>query len=86
MQEVEEKEIGKVGYARDAIHEVQAAKNGEVLVENPPYFFLRPVEVVDTYLNLTFHMGQVFSPLRDSRDQKCMTVGKLLSKLMTHSL
>lgn len=39
MQEVEEKGIGKVGYARDAVHEVQAAKNGEVLVENPPYFF-----------------------------------------------
>jgi hypothetical protein len=39
MQEVEEKGIGKVWYARDAVQEVQAAKNGEVLVEDPPYFF-----------------------------------------------
>jgi hypothetical protein len=39
MQEAEEKGIDSVYYARAAVHEVQAAKNGEVLVKNTPYFF-----------------------------------------------
>ena len=36
---MEEKGIDNVGYAKLAVHEIQAAKDGDVLDKNPPYFF-----------------------------------------------